>query len=380
MVALGLAYFLIFALVGLLIPYFPLFAESIGLSGTQIGLLIAIGALVRTLAPPLWGYLADRLGARRQLFVGAAMATAAAVIPILSSRLFGQLLIWLALFHLFMSPLVPFVDAAAWERVVHKGGDYGRVRLWGSIGFICASLGAGWIAKAFSLVYALAAAVPIATLLALAGSRLPVAQAGQAERRKIWRLLPSLASSPLRLLFLTAAIMQISHGAFYAFFSIHLGRLGFDPAAAGLAWAVGVGAEVVLMYFSTALLDRVPAERVLVIAFGVAAARWWIIAAATALPVILAAQTLHAVTFAGFHIAALKTLHRIVPEHLRTTGQGLYGALSFGLGGSLGMGLSGIIVDKLGTSGLFWLSGVVAIAGLLPSLALARRIGGSPES
>ncbi len=374
MASFGLAYFLIFALVGILIPYFPLFAEELGLSGTQIGLLIATGAVVRTIAPPLWGYTADRLAARRPLLVLAALATAALVAPLLSARSAAALALWFAAFHFSMSPFVPFLDAATWERILESGGDYGRVRLWGSIGFILASAGAGWIAERFTVTHALAGCAPLCVLLAFAATRLPKHRAALQERAKIRRLLPALASAQLWLLFLTAAIMQLSHGAFYAFFSIHLRRLGFDPVAAGVAWATGVGAEVALMYGSAALFGRIKPERVLVMAFGIAAARWWITAGWAALPPVLVAQTLHAFTFAGFHIAALQTLHRIVPSVLRTTAQGLYGAISFGLGGSLGMALSGAVADRFGTGGLFALSGAVAIVGLLPALALARRI------
>lgn len=374
MASFGLAYFLIFALVGILVPYFPLFAKALGLSGTQIGLLVATGAVVRTIAPPLWGYTADRLAARRPLLVLAALATAALVAPLLRAGSAATLALWFAAFHLCMSPLVPFVDAATWERVVESGGDYGRVRLWGSIGFILASAAAGWITEHFTVTYALAGCAPLCVFLAFAAIRLPKHRVALQERAKIRRLLPALASARLRLLFLTAAIMQVSHGAFYAFFSIHLGRLGFEPAAAGVAWATGVGAEVALMYGSAAFFSRIKPERMLVIAFGIAAVRWWITAGTSALAAVLLAQALHAFTFAGFHIAALQTLHRIVPSAVRTTAQGLYGAISFGLGGSLGMALSGVVADRFGTGGLFALSGAVAIVGLLPAVALARRV------
>jgi len=107
----------------------------------------------------------------------------------------------------------------------------------------------------------------------------------------------------------------------------------------------------------------------------VTVARWALTAWVRSEALVIGLQLGHACTFSAFHLAALQLLVRLVPPHSSTGGQALYGGVAFGIGGSAGVALAGVLVDRLGTSGVFGFEAIVALLGLLPALRLRRLLG-----
>jgi MFS family permease len=128
-----------FALVGALSPYFGLYLEAWGLGIAQIGVLLAVPQVVRLFAPSLWGAWADRLGARGRMLRVSAMGVLIAMLLMLAARgHYGSLLVCLALLHFFMAAQAPIAESIALGLARGDAGAYGRMRQWGSIGFIAA--------------------------------------------------------------------------------------------------------------------------------------------------------------------------------------------------------------------------------------------------
>src|SRR2546423_11489469 len=50
-----------YAAVGSMLPYLPLYYRSLGFNLAQVGSILALGALVGLLASPSWGALSDRM-------------------------------------------------------------------------------------------------------------------------------------------------------------------------------------------------------------------------------------------------------------------------------------------------------------------------------
>ncbi|MGB0752177.1 MAG: MFS transporter, partial [Gammaproteobacteria bacterium] len=61
---LALVYFWQFAAMGALLPFLPPYLENRGFSHSDIGWLLACMTALRVVAPTIWGYIADRTGAR----------------------------------------------------------------------------------------------------------------------------------------------------------------------------------------------------------------------------------------------------------------------------------------------------------------------------
>jgi PPP family 3-phenylpropionic acid transporter len=173
--------------------------------------------------------------------------------------------------------------------------------------------------------------------------------------------------------FLAATFLaRFSAGAYNTFFTIQLDELGISQTIAGQAWALGVLCEVAVMAAWPRLVTRVGADRLLTLAIGSHAVRWWLMAEVTHPVAFLGIQMLHGLTFGAFYLAAVQLVDSMVPPDLRATGQGLFAASIFGLSGVAGTFLAGRLLDAVGLVGIYRLSAFIAVAATL----LGSRIGG----
>jgi PPP family 3-phenylpropionic acid transporter len=368
-VALALFYAAHFAHMGIVLPFLPLWFLASGLDSVSIGVLLALLPLTKVLAPWTWGLLADRTGVRRGLLVFASVAGAGALVVVAHLSGFAALVPGVALYALCVAPSLPFAEATALEQADGCGFAYGRVRLWGSLAFVATAWGAGVVGGRTPPDELLFAAAGFLVLAAVAARRFPLPERpsapigplhlptltlGQKLREpSLWRLLAA------------CALMQAGHGPYYAFYSIRLEHLGYGGAAIGGLWAFAVLCEVLLLTRIDAGIDRFGTGAVLRISLVAAFVRWLTIAAATGPAVLAAAQILHALTYAAFHVAALREIHRRFRSTDRATGLALYSGLSFGLGifaGTLG---AGFMAEIVGIGGLFGVAAALALAALL---------------
>jgi len=315
-----------------------------------------------------WAWIADRRRVRHPVLVGAALAAAACHVPLLAVRTVPAMLVVVAAISLFQGPLVPMLDATVMDHLPRLGGDYGRLRLWGSTGFI---VGAG--ASAVAITAASPAVVPVLLLvpaLAVAPAflGLPRTQLGERGFGAPW----ALFTAPLAVLLAVAFLVNFSAGAWGGLFALHTSRLGLPDALPGVAWDTAVAAEVVVLWAGRRLLAAVGPERLLAVALAVTAVRWAVTAVVTSPVLLVAVQAGQGFTFGAFHLATLTLVAELVPRQASTTGQALYGLTGFGLGGALGAALAGLVVERIGTSALFGVEALVATVALAPALALRR--------
>ncbi|MBI4549586.1 MAG: MFS transporter [Candidatus Omnitrophica bacterium] len=374
---LSLTYFLFFAILGVFLPYFNLYCYHLDFSSRQIGALSAAMALMKIVSPVVWSHIADRAWSRRDISVFTSAASAGAFLLCLYFTGFLPMLIGISLYSFFRTAVIPLVEATTWEMIELRGGNYGQIRVWGSVGFILTSWIGGWVLDRFPLKTALYAIFVLLVLLAAVSFRIPPS-ARPADARKGEHIFSLLGRRDLFLFIATCAWMQISHGAYYGFFTIYLEESGYSRSFIGAAWGLSVICEVVLLMQYHRWFRRLRPETVLIFSCVVAAWRWWILGSAESLPFILLAQAMHAVTFAAFHVASWTYLNKTVPARLRNSGQGLLNASSYGLGGMIGLGLSGFLYDSIGPKNVFSLASVFAVwAAVLAVLHyfLSRRKG-----
>lgn len=377
-----LAYFAVFLGVGVWLPYMPLWLDGLGLDGMQIGVLGAQQPLLRWVSAIAIAAAADRWRVRHRLLVVTALAGSLCFLPLLVATRFETLLVVFAAIALLHGSLIPLVDATVLDHLPRLGGDYGRLRVAGSVSFAIGALASGPLLAAWSPALLPWLLVVPQLLLAPAIMGLPRAQVGHAhEARPPWALL----TPPLRAFLATAFLLQVSCGAWGGFFAIHTRALGLSDAVPGLAWGLAVVAEVALFTWGRGVIGRFSAAQLIGFTLVVTIARWGLTAIATSAPVVVALQLGHAVTFSVFHLATMLLLPRLVPVASSTSGQGLYGFVGFGLGGSAGFALAGLLVDRIGTAALFGLEAGVAALALIPAWRLARLLrcafadaGGAP--
>ncbi len=374
--AVAVAYFSMFFGAGVWAPYFPLYLTHLGFSGGEVGVVIGFAPLLRWTGAIAWGYVADRWRCRHQVLVGAATIGLLFFVPLLFVRSFTSILAVLTCINLFHGTIMPMIDATVIDHLQRLGGHYGRLRLWGSLGFIAGSLISApvvqWLSP--SVVPALLLAPGAFMIVAL--YFLPREQVGHAGLfRAPWRLLnPSLSA-----FLATAFLLQLSSGAWGGFFAVHTASLGFSSSIPGITWGLAVIIEVGLLFWGRQIVERFDAAKLILFTLAVTVLRWALTALATHEVAVVALQLAHSITFAVFHLAALLLLTRLVPPENSTSGQALYGLIAFGFGGSSGLTLAGALVDHIGTRVLFGVEAVIALAAVAPALVLSRRLQRHPR-
>jgi len=365
-------YFAFFAKIGVVIPYFPLYYESLGLTPMQIGVLTSIMPLGRPLFAGAWTLPADRTGRRHAAMVLSTWLTAVVFVLYLFPTTFAGLALVTLLAAVAHAPVHPLGEATVLEAVKRHGLDYGRIRVWGSIGFVAASGAMGAAIAYYPVSSVLWAAILLSVLVAATALVLPRPEPRTPGPRTSLR---GFLRSPGVLSFYAAAtLMQASHGAYYTFYSIHMAAVGHSTTVIGALWMLGVVSEMVVMMRAPRLLALAPAPAILAGCCAIAAVRWGLYAASSSLWIAVPAQAMHAFTFGAFHLAAVNATHDLFPADLRASGQAVYSGLTFGLGSVIGSMLAGALFDVTGAYGLYAICAGIAVLGGVLMIAAGRAL------
>jgi len=354
-------YFLYFGVMGIYLPYFNLYCDKLGFSEIQIGLISALRSVVLIIFALFWGIVADRFAARRVIYILCSLVSAAMWTLFLITQRFWPMMLAMFLYSIFYAPLIPFLEAFSMDLLGTGKQRYGRLRLWGSIAFIVMVLILGQVLDR-TPIQRIVGWILIGSLLqALAALFIPTT-AGRKELEMARGL--RLLRHPQVVRFLTAAFLMLaSHGAYYGFFTIHLARLGFGRAFIGLCWAVASAAEIVVMIYSAHLFRRFSLLGVLRFAFAAAVVRWLFLAFARSPAAFLAAQVMHAATYGAFHMASILYMDSLADPSVKTFAQAVNNAVTYGFGLMVGFFASGWLYARAGSTYLFVISGLVALAG-----------------
>jgi PPP family 3-phenylpropionic acid transporter len=361
-------YFAFFAHAGAYVAYFSLYLAGRGLSAGEIAFAVAMPQVARIVAPALWGWLADAwgaryAGARRAIVVFSAFVMLAGFVALPFQERAGAIACTLLLMSLFSAGASPLIEAITFSSLEGRIGQYGPIRLWGSIGFILAVLGVGaWLDRAGApaltgVLIALSAATCAVSLALPAGS--PV-HAPHADQR-----LGALLRRPEVLAFFGVCFcVTAAHGTLYVFYSIYLEQAGYSKTLIGALWTAGVIAEVLLFLRLPQVMRRFSLGALLLASSLCAVLRFLVIGwGVESLPLLAAAQSLHAATFGVFHAACVAAVHRLFPGALAARGQALYSSIAYGLGGAAGSLMAGWTWVAFGPSPSFAVSALFGALG-----------------
>lgn len=368
--AMRLYYFAFFANVGIIIPYLPLYFQSLGMTPIQIGVLTSITPLGRPFFAGAWTVPAERTNRRHAALVLASWLSAGAyALYLFPSSFTGLVLVTIAV-GATQAPVHAFAEATVLDASRTRRVDYGRIRVWGSVGFVVSSAILGWVLDAVPVRSMLYAIVGCAVLVAAACLILPRplthAKHGRSSLRGFLRR-PGVVA-----FYSAAMLMQASHGAYYTFYTIHMSQQGHLSRTIGMLWGLGVVSEMVIMVYFSRFSRLLKPSRLLELCFLLAAVRWGAYSLSASLWVAIPAQVLHAFSFGAFHMAAVTATQRIFPDDIRASGQAVYSGTTFGLGTVAGAVTAGALYDVIGPFGLFGVSALIALAG---AALIARATG-----
>jgi len=354
-------YFIYFGILGLYLPYFNLYCYHLGFNGSQIGMLAGLRSATLVLFPFVWGALADRFRRRKSIYLLCNALACVSWAGYLTTTDFGPMLVLAVVHGMFYAPLISFLEAYAMDLLGEDKNTYGRVRVWGSVSFILIVTVLGYVSERYGIALIVPLILAGALLQTMAAVVLPAAPV---VRPLVTKSTPIRISWPRTLVFLCCGfLMLVSHGTYYGFFSIHLENLGLPSTYIGIAWAMAVLAEIVVMINSRRLFSRASFESVLLASFFIAALRWLLLAAFTSPAVILGSQILHAFSYGTFHMASILYMDRLTPGPAKTLGQAANNAITYGLGLMIGFMVNGALFDHLGARHLFVMSAGLALAG-----------------
>ncbi|VFB21924.1 major facilitator family transporter [Pseudomonas fragi] len=232
-------YLFYFALLGATAPFLALYFNHLGFSSARIGELVAIPMLMRCVAPNLWGWLGDYSGQRLLIVRLGALCTLCSFALIFVSQSYAWLALVMALHAFFWHAVLPQFEVITFAHLREQPERYSQIRLWGSIGFILAVVILGRLFEWLSLdIY------PVALLVIMAGIVLcslwvPNAQPSSLGRKQVeGGFLKQLFSPGVLAFYACVALMQMSHGPYYTFLTLHLEHLGYSRGVIGLLWAL----------------------------------------------------------------------------------------------------------------------------------------------
>ena len=365
-------YFFYFSVLGALVPYWGLYLKSIGFTPVDIGTLMAVLMLSRIVAPNVWAYIADHRDDRMRVVRVASFLTVLLFAGVFAGTSFWWLALVMLVFSFFWHASLPLIEVQVMHHTRHKPGAYGRVRLWGSLGFIASVAALGPVLDAAGPWWILPALIALMAGIWFYSLTLPESEmAGHMQHAGPFM---KVVLRPEIMAFLLACLlMQVSHGPYYTFYSIYLEDHGYTKTVIGLLWAYAVVCEIGVFLIMPRLLARVSVRTVLMVSFALAAARWLMIGAfPDSLAWLILAQTLHAASFGTFHAAGMQMVYKFFVGKHQHRGQAVYSTVAFGVGGAVGSYYSGHTWATLGPGPTFAIAAASAVLAFFVALRLKK--------
>ena len=350
-------------------PYLGVFLDGRGFSSTEIGELFALITVARIAGPNLWAVLADKSGRALKVLQLGALLTFGTFCLVFFVEGFWALTLSLGLMMMFWTAILPQIEGLTLNCIRGHASRYGRIRLWGSIGYILLTVFTGKMIDVFSSeapIYVGAIVLLSLFAITLLLEEPPREKSSSHQQVSIWHKI----NTPVFYAFLlSVALLQLSFGAYYGFFALYVIELGYSGQATGWLIAIGVVAEVIIFLQAGKLITLFGVKWILVISTLLTALRWYLLAVVAHNPAILVlSQMLHAFSFGMTHAASMHFIHHYFGNTFQSQGQAIYISVGFGIGGALG-GYG---------AGYFWHQGqgaeltftLAAVAAVLSALSL----------
>jgi MFS transporter, PPP family, 3-phenylpropionic acid transporter len=370
-------YFVLFAGIASFFPFLVLYYQELGLSGKQIGGLTALLPLVTVVATPFWGAVADVSRRYKLLLLSLIAGCVVSVFLLSTTTFYALLLLYVALFAFCSGPVMPLIDSSVLSSLGERRQDYGKLRLWGTVGFGLMSPLAGWLTERYNLHLAFYLYIIFLTLTFALVIFFPIQRAN--VRKPLGTDLFEFRNRAWLMFLVTIFIGGIGLSVGGNYFLLHMKNLEIPQGYIGLALTFATLGELPFMMFGHRLLKRYPAKSLLLVAlfalslrligYSLAAAPWHF----------LAIQLLHGPTFALIWIAGISYADFLAPAHLKATGQSLFSSTLSGLGGTLGAFVGGFLYDAVGLVTTFrWAALTLVLAAILLFL-MQRETHGSRQ-
>lgn len=353
-----------YAALGAFTPYIGRWVDSEGYGGYVVGAMLALWYGTRVISPPLWAVAITRSPHPGRWLVGGCTLTVVAFAGFLLTNSTLALLSVMTAFGLLFNAVMPQFEAMTLTALGSRANDYGRIRVWGSLGFLLVAGSFGALLDHWGNQMFVWLTLPLlaATLWAATLHRNdpgPERVPSPTDAGHLWR------RPGVRRFLIVALLMQIGFGPFYVFFTLHLQANGHSGLAVGALWAIGVLVEIALFWVAPQWISRFGADRLLPLCLGVTAARWLISAMfAHSFAWMALAQATHALGFAMFHACNMRLMTEYFPGRRAASGQSLLYGFSSGIGGVMGAVVAAAAWQTAGGGAAFFCAAAITLIAL----------------
>ncbi len=358
-------YFFYYFFVGSFVPYWGIYLQSENFSPSSIGILLSLFQISRIVAPNFWGWLADHTGHRVKWIKLTSFLGLIGFIGIFWAKGFFWIFLVMLALSLFTSSTLPLAESLTLAHLATTDGHYSRIRLWGSIGFIVASLFLGYLIDLQGINILLWVLLIAQAIIFFLSNTIPETQDIQHKTNdlSIWKIIktPSVIA-----LLLGCTLMVSAHGVLYNFYSIYLKDHGYSSGTIGWLWAVGVICEILIFMAMPKILRRYSLKAILLMSLFLGVIRFILIGASPDhLYLLFIAQIFHAATFGSFHAASIEVIAYYFQGRNQTRGQAIYNSVAYGIGGTIGSLGGGYLIQYLGGQLGFMIAAISPLIGFV---------------
>ena len=369
-------YFFYYCIVGTFMPYWSLYLQDQGFSFEQIGILSSIAIITRFFAPFIWGWVADKSGKRMRLVrIATWMEAVIWFLIFIIPNDFQSVAMLMLIFSFFQNAILAQFEGVTLFWLGERRAElYGKVRKWGSIGFIVGVFSIGALLEIVDISMLPIMLLCIAFTAFLWSFTVKEPQEAPQSQKQLEALLPVLKRPVVSAFFCIEFIMLFAQAPFYSFYSNYLKANGFSTTSIGFLWSVGVIAEIIMFAYATFFLKKL-SWRVLVSICLLMTGLRFIIAGSfpNSFSAQFLSQTMHAFSFGLFHMIAMRIIFQNFTAGQQGRGQALYSTM-WGLGVASGSLLAGHYWQSLGGEMIFILAGCSIIFGLFLVKVLPSKI------
>jgi len=365
--------FILYAGVATVAPFIVLYYQSLGFTGTQIGLLTGITPLINFLSATLWTGFADATSRHRLLMTLAILGGSIGlfIFPLLTT--FVPVFLISILFSIFWAPVTPLADSATMFMLADEKEFYSRVRLGATLGFGLAAPIAGALVQNYGLRLAFWGCAILFLLGLIVSQKLSYGQLqtdGPTRDR-----VRTLMSNPRWILFLVVAFAGgLGIAAYNNYLYPFMKEMGANESTMGLALLVGMVSEIPVLFFGNRLIKRLKPYGLLLVSIAVTGLRMLLFATSGTPNLILVFQLLNGLTFPAMWVAGVSYADENAPPGMSATVQGLFSAVVLGFGTAVGGLIGGLLLGSMGGRGLYLVFGTVVLTIVVIAALIHKRL------
>jgi PPP family 3-phenylpropionic acid transporter len=372
-------YFLYFAAVASLMPYFVLYYQSLGFNGAEIGLLAGVAPLITIVGAPLWTGGADATH-RHRLFMSVALMGSillTLVFPFLTT--WGSVFAIVLLYSFFLSAIASFADHATLSMLAGEKEKYGRVRLGGTLGWGLTAPIAGILIQNHGLRIAFWM-FAVLIFLALIASQGLVFQRSESEGSMRSGLRILLADRRWIPFLALAFVSGMGLSAINNYLFPYMEEMDASKTVMGIALSLSIFSELPLLFFANRLIRRLKAGGLLMLGMVAMGVRLLLYTVFNFPLGVLFFQLFNGLTFPAIWVAGVSFADEHAPPGMSATAQGLFGAMVFGFGAAAGGFLGGPLLEGIGGRGLYLVFGLIVLVSVGVIAVVDRYVSCAPRA